>query len=62
VPPVAGPPRTGGAPLPGTSFPWFATLIAGLFASAALGGTIRVRRMHARHLIASSTASGPPRR
>jgi hypothetical protein len=62
VPPVAGPPRTGGVPLHNTSFPWFATLIAGLFGTAALGGTIRVRRSHARHLIASSTPSGPSRR
>jgi hypothetical protein len=62
VPPVAGPPRTGGVPLHSTSFPWFATLIAGLLGTAALGGTFRARRAHARHLIASSVPSGPPRR
>jgi hypothetical protein len=62
VPPVAGPPRTGGVPLHSTSFPWFAALIAGLLGTAALGGTFRARRAHARHLIASSVPSGPPRR
>jgi hypothetical protein len=62
VPPVAGPPRTGGVPLHATSFPWFATLIAGLFGTAALGGTIRARRKHARRLVASSIPSGPSHR
>jgi hypothetical protein len=45
VPPIAGPPRTGGTPLPSATFPWFAMLVAGLFGSAALGGTLRARRM-----------------
>jgi hypothetical protein len=44
VPPIIGPPRTGGTPLHSASSPWFAMLIAGLFGSAALGGTIRARR------------------
>jgi hypothetical protein len=48
VPPIAGPPRTGGTPLPGAGFPWFAALIAGLFGTAALGGTLRARRANAR--------------
>jgi hypothetical protein len=48
VPPVAGPPRTGGVPLNDAGFPWFATLIAGLLGTAALGGTLRARRIHGR--------------
>jgi hypothetical protein len=44
VPPIAGPPRTGGTPLHSTSSPWFAALIAGLFGTALLGGTMRARR------------------
>ena len=41
VPPIAGPPRTGGAPLHSSTFPWLAVLFAGLFGTAALGGTLR---------------------
>ncbi len=62
VPGITGPPRTGGAPLPDSSFPWFAALVAGLFGTAALGGTLRARRLHARHLTATSISSSPSRR
>lgn len=48
VPPVAGPPRTGGTPLHTATFPWLAVLFAGLFGTAALGGTLRGRRIGAR--------------
>ena len=48
VPGITGPPRTGGVPLHDAGFPWFATLIAGLLGTAALGGTLRARRMHGR--------------
>jgi hypothetical protein len=47
VPPIAGPPRTGVAPLHTSSLPWFALLIAALFGTAALGGTLRARRIRA---------------
>jgi hypothetical protein len=47
VPPIAGPPRTGVAPLHTSSLPWFAMLIGALFGTAVLGGTFRVRRNRA---------------
>ena len=62
VPPVAGPPRTGGTPLHNASFPWFAVLFAGLFGTAALGGTLRARRIRARGLATRTISSRPPRR
>ena len=62
VPPVAGPPHTGGGPLPSAGFPWFAVLFASLFATAALGGTLRARRIRARSLATRLISSGPSRR
>jgi hypothetical protein len=64
VPGITGPPRTGGAPWHRASFPWLATLLAGLLGATALGGAIRAGRMHLRHLGAgsTSTSSGPSRR
>jgi hypothetical protein len=62
VPPVAGPPRTGGGPLPSTSFPWFAVMFAGLFGTAALGGTFRARRIRARRVATHMISRSPSRR
>jgi hypothetical protein len=59
VPPVAGPPRTGGVPLPGTSFPWIPALFAGLIGSAALGGMLRTHHVRARGLATRTMSSRP---
>ena len=59
VPPVAGPPRTGGVPLPGTSFPWIPALFAGLIGSAALAGMLRTHRVRARELATRTIPSRP---
>jgi hypothetical protein len=46
VPGVVGPPRTGGGPLPTTSFPWLAVLFASLLGGAGTAGTLLSRRLH----------------
>lgn len=54
VPGVSGPPRTGGSPLPTSSFPWLTVMLAGLLGTAGLGGIIRMRlRMRMRRLHSS---------
>ena len=62
VPPVLGPPQTGGGPAHGATFPWLAVLFAGLFGTATLGGTLRARRIRARGLSARTSPSSPSRR
>jgi hypothetical protein len=47
VPPIAGPPHTGVAPMHTSSLPWFAMMMTALFGAAALGGTLRARRIRA---------------
>jgi hypothetical protein len=59
VPPIAGPPRTGGVPLPSASFPWVAALFAGLAGTAALGGLLRTHRVRARDLASRTIPSRP---
>ena len=44
---IVGPPRTGVAPLPSTSFPWPAVLFAGV-GGTATGAALARRRLHAR--------------
>ena len=58
VPGVSGPPRTGGSPLPTSSFPWLTVMLAGLLGTAGLGAIIRMRlrmrlRMQMRRLHSS---------
>jgi hypothetical protein len=49
VPAVVGPPKTGGPPLRGGSFPWLRVLFAGLLGGAGtLMGAIRYRRVRSR--------------
>lgn len=62
VPPIAGPPRTGGGPSHSVSFPWFAALFASLFGTAALGGTLRARRIRARGLATRMISGSQSRR
>jgi hypothetical protein len=62
VPPIAGPPRTGGGPAHGATFPWLAVLFAGVFGTAALGGTVRARRIRARGLATRMIPGSPSRR
>src|SRR5579859_5530801 len=48
VPGVVGPPRTGGPPVQGASFPWLPVLLASFLGGTGTLGTIGYRRVHPR--------------
>jgi Ice-binding-like len=59
VPGVAGPPRTGGAPLRSEGFPWSAVLVATLLGGVGTVGEILRRRAHSRGAAAGGALSRP---
>jgi hypothetical protein len=50
TPSVVAPPRTGGGPLPGATFPWPGVLFVGALATAGTVAVVRNRRAQQRHL------------
>ena len=59
VPGVAGPPKTGGAPLRSEGFPWSAVLVATLLGGVGTVGEILRRRAHSRGAAAGGALSRP---